>query len=287
MGKKRAFTPLEGSRLAGTQIRISNRVSSVRDQGSHEVNKRFLTGFTLIELLVVIAIIAVLMAILIPSLERAREHAKRSVCKSNMKSICTAIIAFADTNNDLVPPLRLVSGNFNYVKAYNHETRWFRTGSSDYWNLGFLWRDGYIRQGEVFYCPSSRYFRYKDYNYNPAGVPPNTPFPQNLQPSATAGLGVRVPYIYNPICKLGPTGTNNTEQKFKKIYDFKSANTLVLVDILEGGVPAHISGWNVARGDMSIRFVIDKTIVDDLGCTDLIGQNFACWDRIMEKMLQR
>lgn len=113
-------------------------------------------GFTLVELLVVVSVIATLMGILVPSLNKAREQAKRVVCSSNIRQLHTANTGFA-----------LEHGGHYVCAAENFRTenlhRWH--GERDHLNEAFEPERGplasYLADGEVARCPA---FGGRDYH---------------------------------------------------------------------------------------------------------------------------
>jgi len=80
-------------------------------------------AFTLIELLVVIAIIAVLIALLLPAVQMAREAARRTQCRNNLKQIGISMHAYHESTG-VFPPGRITNfvmpGEGRCWSAYAH-----------------------------------------------------------------------------------------------------------------------------------------------------------------------
>ena len=84
-------------------------------------------GFTLIELLVVIAIIAILIALLLPAVQQAREAARRTQCKNNLKQIGLALHNYHDVYSYL-PPEKIMG------ERQPEGTLWCGPGSNQTWD---------------------------------------------------------------------------------------------------------------------------------------------------------
>lgn len=69
-------------------------------------------GFTLIELLVVISIIAILIALLLPAINAAREAARNTQCKNNLRQVGISMHTYADTD----PQERYCTGAYDWKR---------------------------------------------------------------------------------------------------------------------------------------------------------------------------
>jgi prepilin-type N-terminal cleavage/methylation domain-containing protein/prepilin-type processing-associated H-X9-DG protein len=129
-------------------------------------------SFTLIELLVVVAIIAVLVALLLPGLALAREQARRSYCKNNLKQIGIACLSYTVESNDWFPPVPGADWN-SYLRMQH----------AAYLGFGVLY-PAYISNLRTFFC-----YQYSNYVF---------PTPESAWNWNSASGFVGYMYIGNP-----------------------------------------------------------------------------------------
>jgi len=110
-------------------------------------------GFTLIELLVVIAIIAILMGILMPSLQMARDHAKRVHCVSNTRTLLLAWLMYKDEYDGKLVPGHVRDNPIQWVGEEPADGTWEQ--KKDSIRRGLLYR--YTGKSvDIFRCPADR-----------------------------------------------------------------------------------------------------------------------------------
>jgi prepilin-type N-terminal cleavage/methylation domain-containing protein len=107
-------------------------------------------AFTMIELLVVIAVIAILGALLLPALASAKEKARATTCRNNLKQWGLAMHFYAEDHNDLLPPMFPTTSNSVWYVQLPKEMKLARYDSMP-WQTNALADLG----RSIWICPSN------------------------------------------------------------------------------------------------------------------------------------
>lgn len=162
------------------------------------ISKRL--GFTLIELLVVIAIIAILIALLLPAVQQAREAARRTQCKNNLKQIGLALHNYHDTH-----------------KMFPISMSWGRIGAGGNWDRRQSFSDKVYMLPYLDQAPMYNLTNWNDFPWNPWNQGSNIQqsarlpvfnCPSNAMPAGAAGSSGNFTYAINVgVLNFAPTGT--------------------------------------------------------------------------------
>jgi prepilin-type N-terminal cleavage/methylation domain-containing protein/prepilin-type processing-associated H-X9-DG protein len=142
-------------------------------------------GFTLIELLVVIAIIAILIALLLPAVQQAREAARRTSCRNNLKQLGLALHNYHD--------------NFNRFPAAYVDTVW---GNAPVRDGGWAWGAAILPQ-----IDQAPLFTSIDFNFYPAGTVGTITTQANINACAVPLPGFQCPSDVRPKNRAINAGT--------------------------------------------------------------------------------
>jgi len=123
-------------------------------------------SFTLIELLVVVAVISLLIAILLPSLQTAREDARKAYCLNNIHQMLIAASTYTTVHNGRFFPAVMLKSDWSIEWGWDFTIYW---DNSQPVQPGWLWMGQSV--DKVHRCPSFNGDKnwghpYTGYNYN-------------------------------------------------------------------------------------------------------------------------
>jgi prepilin-type N-terminal cleavage/methylation domain-containing protein/prepilin-type processing-associated H-X9-DG protein len=192
-------------------------------------------AFTLIELLVVIAIISLLIAILLPSLRRAREQARQTVCQTNLRSIMLAQSVYLNDHRRFP---NLNNEEDDGAWQYNYLIYDGRDFEENFGPL--VRRAAYLEDASILFCPFQL-----DPFHSYATV--ENPWPIVPLLDTRAGYGRRYHLSGRDLSEF-----RGTPAIFADIFHYP--------DVLKTG---HRTGVNAAYADGHVRWVKDSGILTD------------------------
>ncbi len=203
------------------------------------------SAFTLIELLVVIAIIALLITILTPSLNQAKELARRAICAGNLRNLGAAITLYTADQSDHLPQ---AGGKGTHVITWDSALliHHYMDGNDSVATLGRGWLHLDEDPPGLVVCPSDKRAR-----PSPNDAPRSYAMPamdMHMESPANAMVGTYSWHLFPPYRKVGDVGA--------------PAETILLAE------------WSSKSGFVASLYEPRLTGVDELAyCSQVYGKN--------------
>lgn len=226
------------------------------------------SGFTLIELLVVIAIISLLVSILLPSLQAARDLAKKTVCATNLRSMAIGLNLYAN-ENDAAFPGAFVGQGIGLQVGPLWGGDGVRPNPRTFGSAGYELYVNYQVPARTFFCPTVTEAidwlgspeEFEQGLRTPDGFAACTYAARVNMPDGTAGETMASPWRIDTF-HLEDVGSKSIMAEYY-CHDYPVSGHPC--EILTGLGQEPVGGCNVAFGDGGVRFLeMDQQDADAL-----------------------